>query len=117
MRRFGVASKGFATRKRTADEFIEAALDDSAESVVSSRPIDHSETTERDRSEPYVTYPWENPELSPRVQKQYNLRLDEVTLEKLRWVGKNVTVSTHQWVVDVLKDAIETKIQEMIDNQ
>jgi hypothetical protein len=32
-------------------------------------------------------------------------------------VGKNVTVSTHQWVVDVLKDAIETKIQEMIDNQ
>jgi len=47
----------------------------------------------------------------------YNLRLDEVTLEKLRWVGKNVTVSTHQWVVDVLKDAIETKIQETIDNK
>jgi hypothetical protein len=117
MRRFGVASKGFATRKRTADEFIEAALDDKAESVVPSRPIGHGETTERGRSEPHANYPWENPELSPRVQKQYNLRLDEVTLEKLRWVGKNVTVSTHQWVVDVLKDAIETKIQEIIDNQ
>lgn len=51
------------------------------------------------------------------MQKQYNLRLDEVTLEKLRWVGKNVTVSTHQWVVDVLKDAIEAKIQEVIDRQ
>jgi hypothetical protein len=113
-----MASKGFATRKRTADEFIEAALDDSAESIVLSRPIDHGETTERDQSEePHATYPWENQELSPRVQKQYNLRLDEVTLEKLRWVGKNVTVSTHQWVVDVLKDAIETKIQEVIDSQ
>jgi hypothetical protein len=117
MRRFGVASKGFATRKRTADEFIEAALDDNAEAVVPSNLIDHDETKERERSEPHATYPWENPELSPRVQKQYNLRLDEVTLEKLRWVGKNVTVSTHQWVVDVLKEAIETKIQEMIDTQ
>jgi hypothetical protein len=117
MRRFGVASKGFATRKRTADEFIAAALDDGAESVVSSHPIDHGETTASDPSELHTTYPWENPELSLRVQKQYNLRLDEVTLEKLRWVGKNVTVSTHQWVVDVLKDAIETKIREVVDRQ
>ena len=112
-----MASKGFATRKRTADEFIEAALDDSAESVVSPRPMDPSETTAHDQAEPQAIYPWENPELSPRVQKQYNLRLDEVTLEKLRWVGKNVTVSTHQWVVDVLKDAIETKIREVVDHQ
>ena len=112
-----MASRGFATRKRTADEFIEAALDNSAESVVSPRPMDPSETTARDPSAPQATYPWGHPELNPRVQKQYNLRLDEVTLEKLRWVGKNVTVSTHQWVVDVLKDAIETKIREVVDRQ
>lgn len=96
-----MASKGFATRKRTADEFIEAATDD---------------TTKLDQAESHSTYPWEDPQLSPRVQKQYNLRLDEVTLEKLRWVGKNVTVSTHQWVVDVLKDAIEAKIREITEN-
>lgn len=108
--------KGFATRKRTADEFIEAAIDDSAEPIADSGSIGHDETTELDHIEPHPTYPWENPEFSPRVQKQYNLRLDEVTLEKLRWVGKNVTVSTHQWVVDVLKEAIEAKIQEITEN-
>ena len=82
--------KGFATKKRTEKAFVEEVEEE--------------------------FYPWENPELSPRVQKQYNLRLDEVTLEKLRWVGKHVTVSTHQWVVDVLKSAIEGKIKELQDS-
>jgi hypothetical protein len=77
MRRFGVASKGFATRKRTANEFIEAALDDSTEPVISPRPIGHDETMESDHIESHATYPWEHPELSLRVQKQYNLRLDD----------------------------------------
>jgi hypothetical protein len=111
-----VTPKGFATRKRTADEFIEAAIDDNAAPVADSRPIGHDETTEMGHDEPLSTYPWENPEFSARVQKQYNLRLDEVTLEKLRWVGKNVTVSTHQWVVDVIKGAIEAKIQEITES-
>ena len=93
-----MASRGFATRKRTADEFIEAALDGSAESVVSPRPMDPGEITARDPSAPQVTYPWENPELNPRVQKQYNLRLDEVTLEKLRWVGKNGVCSGYMFM-------------------
>ena len=112
-----MASKGFATRKKTAEDFIAAALDDSPESTVSEPQTNHTETRASDLAESLITYPWENPELSSRVQKQYNLRLDEVTLEKLRWVGKNVTVSTHQWVVDVLKDAIEAKIREVQHSQ
>ena len=84
--------KGFATKRKTEEAFIE-------------------EVNQKTSEEEF--YPWDNPELSPRVQKQYNLRLDEVTLEKLRWVGKHVTVSTHQWVVDVLKYAIEEKIKEL----
>lgn len=84
--------KGFATKNRAEEEFIGEVNQEKSEES---------------------SYPWDNPEVSTRVQKQYNLRLDEVTLEKLRWVGKNVTVSTHQWVVDVLKTAIENKIKEL----
>ncbi len=84
--------RGFATKNRTEEEFIGEVNQEKSEEN---------------------SYPWDNPEVSARVQKQYNLRLDEVTLEKLRWVGKNVTVSTHQWVVDVLKTAIENKIKEL----
>ena len=111
-----MASKGFATRKKTAEDFIAAALDDSPESIISKDQTNHAEMGAGNLAEP-LAYPWENSELSPRVQKQYNLRLDEVTLEKLRWVGKNVTVSTHQWVVNVLKDAIEAKIREVLDSK
>ncbi len=84
--------RGFATKRKTEEEFVGEVNQEKSEAG---------------------SYPWDNPELSPRVQKQYNLRLDEVTLEKLRWVGKNVTVSTHQWVVDILKTAIEDKIKEL----
>lgn len=84
--------KGFATQQRTEDEFIGSVHQDQQRAG---------------------SYPWEHPDLNSRVQKQYNLRLDEVTLEKLRWVGKNVTVSTHQWVVETIKNAIEQKINEL----
>ncbi len=73
--------------RQSADEFIDEAVTDEG------------------------SYPWEDAD--PRIVKHFNLRLDEPTLEKLRFIAQNVPESMQGWTRKILLAAIEEKIREL----
>ena len=57
------------------------------------------------------SYPWD--EANPRIVKHFNLRLDEPTLEKLRYIAQHVPESMQGWARKILIAAIDEKIREL----
>jgi hypothetical protein len=58
-------------------------------------------------------YPWEQPGIREDVTKVYNLRLSEPYLLKLKFIAENTPDSMQKFCLDVLEDAIDTKIKEL----
>lgn len=61
-----------------------------------------------------VFYPWETPGVREDVTKVYNLRLPEPYLLKLKYIAENTPDSMHKFCLNVLQDAIDAKIEELI---
>lgn len=59
-------------------------------------------------------YPWEQPGVREDVPKVYNLRLSEPYLLKLKFIAENTPDSMQKFCLDVLEDAIDAKIKELI---
>ena len=57
-------------------------------------------------------YPWDSARQD--VLKQYQLRLPEPYLEKLRYIGQHTPFSMQQFCLEVLLPAIDAKIAELI---
>lgn len=66
---------------------------------------------EAEKATSEAVYPWENGD--PRIPKHFNLRLDEVTLAKLRYIADHVPESMQGWCRKVLLSAIDEKIVEL----
>lgn len=60
---------------------------------------------------PAISYPWETARSD--VLKQYQLRLPEPYLEKLRYIGQHTPHSMQQFCLDILLPAIDAKITEL----
>ncbi len=59
-------------------------------------------------------YPWEETGIREDVVKIYNLRLPEAYLLKLRYIADNTPDSMQTFCLNVIKDAIDSKINELI---
>lgn len=59
-----------------------------------------------------TVYPWDTARQD--VLKQYQLRLPEPYLEKLRYIGQHTPFSMQQFCLEVLLPAIDAKIAELI---
>ena len=59
------------------------------------------------------SYPWERADA--RIVKHFNLRLDEPSLEKLRFIAQHVPESMQGWARKILLTAIEEKIRELTE--
>ena len=59
-----------------------------------------------------TSYPWDAARQD--VLKQYQLRLSEPYLEKLRYIGQHTPLSMQQFCLEVLMPAIDAKIAELI---
>ncbi|MFZ2171453.1 MAG: hypothetical protein WAW61_17665 [Methylococcaceae bacterium] len=59
-------------------------------------------------------YSWEQPGVREDVTKVYNLRLSEPYLLKLKYIAKNTPDSMQKFCLDVLQNAIDAKIKELI---
>jgi hypothetical protein len=57
-------------------------------------------------------YPWES--CNPLIQKYFNLRINEVTLAKLRFINEHRPGSMQKWVRGVVEEAIENGIKEIL---
>ena len=62
-----------------------------------------------------TVYPWEDGD--PRIPKHFNLRLDEVTLAKLRYIADHVPESMQGWCQKVLLRAIDEKIVALTERE
>jgi hypothetical protein len=65
--------------------------------------------------EKVASYPWEEPGVRVDVTKVYNLRLPEPYLLKLKYISENTPDSMHKFCLNVLQDAIDTKIKELTE--
>ena len=61
-----------------------------------------------------ASYPWEEPGVREDVIKVYNLRLPEPYLLKLKYISENTPDSMHKFCLNVLQDAIDAKIEDLI---
>ena len=61
-----------------------------------------------------AAYPWQEPGVRGDVTKVYNLRLPEPYLLKLKYIAENTPDSMHKFCLNVLQDAIDEKIEELI---
>jgi len=61
-----------------------------------------------------ASYPWEDSGIREDVTKIYNLRLSEPYLLKLKFIAKNTPDSMQKFCLNVLQDAIDVKIEELI---
>ena len=61
-----------------------------------------------------AAYPWEEPGVREDVTKVYNLRLPEPYLLKLKYIAENTPDSMHKFCLNVLQDAIDAKIEDLI---
>lgn len=59
-----------------------------------------------------TSYPWDTARRD--VLKQYQLRLPEPYLEKLRYIGHHTPLSMQQFCLESLLPAIDAKIAELI---
>ena len=59
-------------------------------------------------------YPWEAQGVREDVTKVYNLRLPEPYLLKLKYIAEHTPYSMHKFCLNVLQDAIDAKIEDMI---
>ncbi|MGZ8918796.1 MAG: hypothetical protein ACXW0T_11270 [Methylobacter sp.] len=59
-------------------------------------------------------YSWEQPGVREDVTKVYNLRLPEPYLLKLKYIAENTPDSMHKFCLNVLQDAIDAKIEDLI---
>src|SRR5688572_11009566 len=57
-------------------------------------------------------YPWER--CNPQIPKFFNLRINEVTLAKLRYINEHRPGSMQKWVRSVVEEAIENEIREIL---
>jgi hypothetical protein len=57
--------------------------------------------------------PWEEAGIREDVTKVYNLRLSEPYLLKLRYIADNTPDSMQTFCLNVVKDAIDKKINEL----
>ena len=57
-------------------------------------------------------YPWER--CNPQIPKFFNLRINEVTLAKLRYINEHRPGSMQKWVRSVVEEAIENEIREIM---
>ena len=60
-----------------------------------------------------MSYPWDT--ARPDVLKQYQLRLPEPYLEKLRYIGQHTPLSMQQFCLEVLMPAIDAKIAALME--
>jgi hypothetical protein len=81
------------------DAFISGAGDKTAKSVL---------------VEKTAAYSWEESGVREDVTKVYNLRLPEPYLLKLKYIAENTPDSMHKFCLNVLQDAIDAKIEELI---
>lgn len=58
--------------------------------------------------------PWEEAGIREDVTKVYNLRLPEPYLLKLKYIADNTPDSMQTFCLNVIKDAIDNKINELI---
>jgi len=58
-------------------------------------------------------FPWEAPGIRDDVLKGYNVRFPEPYMMKLRYIAENTPDSMNKFCVDVLKKAIDKKIEEL----
>jgi hypothetical protein len=59
-------------------------------------------------------YPWQEPGVRDDVLKTYNLRLPEPYLLKLKYIAEHTPNSMQKFCLNVLEDAIDKKIEELI---
>ena len=88
--------------KKKSQDDIDAFISGAEDKTVKSAPVKNA-----------GAYPWEEPGVRNDVLKVYNLRLPEAYLLKLKYIADNTPGSMHKFCLDVLKDAIDEKIQEL----
>jgi hypothetical protein len=89
------------SKRPTPQEFIEGAV--------------ANEDLSEEIAQPEKGYPWES--CNPQIQKYFNLRINEVTLAKLRFINEHRPGSIQQWVRGVIEEAIENGIREILQEQ
>jgi len=57
--------------------------------------------------------PWEAPGVTDEIVKGYNLRLPLPYLLKLRYIAEHTPDSMHRFCLDVVKEAVDKKIEEL----
>ncbi len=62
-----------------------------------------------------ANYPWDG--CNPQIQKFFNLRINEVTLAKLRYIHEHRPGSMQQWVRNVVEKAIESEIRKILQER
>jgi hypothetical protein len=60
-------------------------------------------------------YPWKAQGVRDDVAKVYNLRLSEPYLLKLKYIAEHTPNSMQKFCLNVLQDAIDAKIKELIE--
>lgn len=58
-------------------------------------------------------YPWEAPGVRDDVEKMVNIRLPEAYRLKLKYIGENQPKSQHQFLLDVVKPAIDAELRRL----
>lgn len=59
-------------------------------------------------------HPWEESGIREDVTKVYNLRLSEPYLLKLKYIAENTPDSMQKFCLNVMQEAIDAKIEELI---
>lgn len=69
----------------------------------------------KEETKPKTVYPWETERMKMRedVLKTFNIRLPEPYLLKLRFIGKNIPDSMHQFCLEILKKEIDKKVAKL----
>ena len=62
-----------------------------------------------------IAFPWDTARQD--MLKQYQLRLPEPYLEKLRYIGHHTPLSMQQFCLEVLMPAIDAKIAELLETR
>jgi len=58
-------------------------------------------------------FPWEGPAVREDITKIFNLRLPEPYMLKLKYIAENTPSSMHSFCLEVLKAAIDQKIEDI----